>query len=295
MEEYILLFETYLKNEKKMAHNSVLAYKRDLLELEGFLGEKAREGLDGICNTDIISYLLHLKNQGKSAATVNRKLASIRAFFQFAVAQGMMKENPSFNIKSPKIERKAIEYLTVEEVERLLSQPDASIKGLRDRALLELMYAAGMRVSEVAGANLTDLNLRIGFITCDGELGKARIIPLGRPARAALETYIYDSRPRIVGGRDDCGALFVNYNGCRLTRQGIWKVLKEYAKDSGLSDKLKPQTLRNSFAVHMVQNGADLKSLQELLGHEDLTATQIYLSVSKNRIKDVYDKTHPRA
>jgi len=153
-----------------------------------------------------------------------------------------------------------------------------------------------MRVSEIAGANLADINLRIGFIMSGGEHGKARIIPLGRPARAALETYFYEGRPKLIRDDDnDCQALFVNYNGERLTRQGIWKLIKGYAKGADIEHKLTPQTLRNSFAVHMIQNGADLKSVQELLGHEDMTATQIYLSVSKNRIKDVYDRTHPRA
>ncbi|MDD3873984.1 MAG: tyrosine-type recombinase/integrase, partial [Methanosarcina sp.] len=200
------------------------------------------------------------------------------------------------NIKSPRIERKEIQYLTVTEIERLLSQPDDSIKGIRDKALLEILYASGMRVSEIAGADLEDINLRIGFILSRGEYGKARIIPLGRPARAALETYFYEGRPKLIREKNrNCQALFVNYNGERLTRQGIWKLIKQYAKGAGLGKKLTPQILRNSFAIHMIQNGADLKSLQELLGHEDISATQVYLSASKNRIKDVYDKTHPRA
>lgn len=173
--------------------------------------------------------------------------------------------------------------------------PDDSIRGKRDRAILELLYATGIRVNEVIAANVKDVNLRIGFFTCPGESGKARIIPIGRPARAALEEYIYNSRDMMVKDNKDEDALFVNYYGKRMTRQGLWKIMKEYADKAGLSQKLTPHILRNSFAVHMVQNGADLKSLQELLGHEDISATQIYLSVTKNRIKDVYDKTHPRA
>jgi integrase/recombinase XerD len=199
-------------------------------------------------------------------------------------------------IKSPKIARKEIEYLTIEEVENLLAQPDKSDIGLRDTAILEVLYATGLRVSEAISANVDDVNLRMGFITCDGTHGKARIIPLGRPSRAALETYIYDDRNKLLRGKDPSQkALFLNYYGERLTRQALWKILKGYAVAAGIKKKITPQILRNSFAVHMVQNGADLRSLQELMGHEDLSSTQVYLSVARNRIKDVYDNTHPRA
>ena len=166
---------------------------------------------------------------------------------------------------------------------------------MRDSAILELLYATGIRVNEIISANVEDVNLRIGFFTCPGEHGKARIIPMGRPARKAVEEYIFDARDILLKDRKSENALFVNYFGQRMTRQGLWKILKEYAEKAGISNKLTPHILRNSFAVHMIQNGADLKSLQDLLGHEDISATQIYLTVTKNRIKDVYDKTHPRA
>jgi integrase/recombinase XerD len=297
MKDYLLKFAEYLQQDKGVAKNSFLAYSRDIRGFCQFVSEKDIDDLSEVTGTEIISYLLKLKNDGKSAATVNRKLASLRVFFNFMVFNGYLKENPVTNIKSPRIERKEIEYLSLSEVETLMNQPDSSsVKGIRDKALLEILYASGMRVSEIAGANFSDINLRIGFIMSGGEYGKARIVPLGRPARAALETYLYEGRPKLIREQNkEPEALFLNYNGERLTRQGIWKLVKEYAKQVDLDDKLTPQTLRNSFAVHMIQNGADLKSLQELLGHEDITATQIYLSVSKNRIKDVYDKTHPRA
>ena len=166
---------------------------------------------------------------------------------------------------------------------------------MRDRAILEVLYATGIRVIELIDANVEDINLRMGFITCAGEHSKARIVPLGRPARAALETYIYDVRDILLKENRDEKALFVNYFGKRITRQGLWKVLKEYGEKVGIDKKLTPNIIRNSFAVHMLQNGADLKSLQELMGHEDISATQAYLAVTKNRIKDVYDKSHPRA
>lgn len=293
--DYVKDFTDYLRTEKQMSENSFSAYQRDVRDFLTFLGGKGIAEPVEAGNTEVVSYLLKLKSGGRSGATVNRKVASIRAFYSYLLSLGLISQNPTTNIKSPKIQRREVEYFSVEEVEQLLSLPDQSVKGFRDRALLELLYAAGVRVSEAAAANVSDINLRIGFITCSGEHGKARIIPLGRPSRKALEDYIYEGRDKLLRGKEDCGALFLNYCGERLTRQGVWKVMKDYGEQAGLSHQLTPQILRNSFAVHMIQNGADLKSLQELLGHEDITATQIYLSVTKNRIKEVYDNTHPRA
>ncbi|MHC1723133.1 MAG: site-specific tyrosine recombinase [Aminipila sp.] len=298
MNDYLEQFKKYLTSERRMSENSLQAYCRDILEYSRFLEEKNISKLDDGSNTEVVSFVLKLKNDGKSSATVNRKVASLRAFYNFMAAKGYVKENPVVNIKSPKIERKELEYLTIEEIDKLLSLPDNSIKGQRDKAILELMYATGIRVSELIEAKVDDINLRLGFITCNGEHGKARIIPMGRPARAAVENYIFEIRDKLIKNKDaehPQEALFVNYFGEKLTRQGLWKILKEYAEQAGIDNKITPQTLRNSFAVHMIQNGADLKSLQELMGHEDITATQIYLSVTKNRIKDVYDRTHPRA
>lgn len=289
-------FINYLSSEKKMAQNSLEAYKRDVLEFSALIRGKQNLSLNEASNTEVVAWLLKLKNDGKSAATVNRKVASLRAFYNYLTSQRIISNNPTVNIKSPKIERKGIEYLTIAEIENLLSLPDRSMKGIRDRAILELLYATGIRVSEIVEMDLEDVNLRMGFVACTGEHGKARIIPMGRPSRSAVEEYIYEARPKFLREADKKEkALFVNYSGRRLTRQGLWKLLKEYAKLAGIEHKLTPQTLRNSFAVHMIQNGADLKSLQELLGHEDISATQIYLSVSKNRIKEVYDRSHPRA
>ncbi len=295
MDGTIKQYTQYLETEKKMAENSRLAYEADIAELEAFLKERGTQQLLSASNTDIVAWMLKLKNDGRSGSTLNRKLAAVRGFYNYFLRMGEISANPADHIKSPKVQRKQIEFLTVQEMEELLSQPDDSLKGRRDQALLELLYAAGLRVSEAAAAGVGDVNLRIGFVTCSGEHGKARIVPLGRPSREAMERYIYEVRPKLLRGREDEGALFLNYNGSRLTRQGVWKILKEYAQKAGLAHRLSPQTLRNSFAVHMVQNGADLKSIQELMGHEDLTATQIYLSVTKNRIKEVYDRTHPRA
>ncbi|MDR1028187.1 MAG: tyrosine recombinase XerD [Clostridiales Family XIII bacterium] len=296
MDSYFPQFTNYLKDKKKMAANSITAYLRDLREYAAFLDEKQTGAPTDATEADVAAYLLKLKQENRTAATVNRKLASIRAFYKFTNKLGIMSTNPATEIKTPKIARKEIEYLTIAEVEKLLAQPGDTVKGLRDTAILEALYATGLRVSELIETNVDDVNLRMGFITCNGEHGKARIIPLGRPARAALEVYIYEDRGKLLRGKkDEEKALFLNYYGERITRQALWKILKGYAAQAGIEKKITPQTLRNSFAVHMIQNGADLKSLQELLGHEDLAATQIYLSVSKNRIKDVYDRAHPRA
>ena len=275
MEETLRQYAEYLEKEKSMAVNTRMAYEADVAELHSFLLKRGNDQPLTASNTDLVAWMLKLKNDGRSGSTLNRKLAAVRGYYSFFIKKGLISVNPADNIKSPKVKRKQIEFLTVDEVERLLEQPDDTLKGRRDQALLELLYAAGLRVTEAANANVSDLNLRIGFITCNGEHGKARIVPLGRPSREAIEKYVYDIRPQILRDKEDDGALFLNTNGTRLTRQGVWKILKEYAQKAGLENRLSPQTLRNSFAVHMVQNGADLKSIQELMGHEDLTATQI--------------------
>ena len=295
-------FKEYLLNNKALSANSVSAYMRDLPDFQVFLTEKGVFDLDGASKSDIAAWLLNLKKKGMSAATVNRKLASVRAYYKFLVETRGLTADPTSGIRSPRIIRKDIEYLTIDEVERLLSAPADTDIGCRDLAILEMFYATGLRVTELMFVNVDDVNLRMGFVTCTGAHGKARIIPLGRPARIALEKYIYDIRPhfRRSGGsgkhtKKDDGAVFLNYYGERITRQALWKILKSYSEKAGIDKKITPQILRNSFAVHMIQNGADLKSIQELMGHEDPIATQAYLSVSKNRIKDVYDSAHPRA
>ncbi len=292
---YIEKFIAYLKNERKMSPNTLEAYFRDVREFVTFVEERGSSEPEDVTSTDIIAFLNSRKNMGKSAATVNRKLASVRAFFNFLMEDGDITSNPTSGIKSPRIEKKEIEYLSLEEIDKLISAPDDSIKGCRDRAILEVLYATGIRVSELIEADLSDINLRMGFIMCTGEHSKARIVPLGRPARAALETYMYEAREKLLKENKDETALFVNYYGKRITRQGLWKILREYGVKAGIEQKLTPNIIRNSFAVHMLQNGADLKSIQELMGHEDIAATQAYLAVTKNRIKDVYDHTHPRA
>ena len=291
-------FIIYLIEEKKSSDNTCEAYMRDIKAFGEFLQRRGIVALEKAGSNDVAAYMMELKNSGKSKATINRKLSSIRTYYKFLIKKGMMKENPTEDIKSPRIERRELDYLTIEEVETLLLAPDESIKGIRDRAILEVLYATGIRVSEIIELRLKDINLRMGFLTLNGAHGRARIVPMGSMARRALDHYILSSRPALMkdGTPDDPeSVLFVNYLGEAFSRQGFWKLMKQYGRQVGLEDRLTPHILRTSFAVHMVQNGADLKSLQELMGHEDIMATRIYLSVTKNRIKDVYDKTHPRA
>ena len=287
-------FEEYLKKERSMASTSLCAYISDVKEYDIFLSGRGKSPEEA-GNADVAAFLMHLKDAGKSGATVNRKLASVRAYYDYLIGEDRIERDPTGNIKSPRIARREIEYLSIEEVNHLLDATDDTPKGIRDKALLELMYATGMRSSEVSLANIYDLNLKIGFISCTQENGKTRIIPIGRPARAAMERYISEVRDTLIGENGSSDALFVNYMGQRISRQGIWKILKFYGEKAGLSASLSPQILRNSFAAHMIQNGADLKSLQEILGHEDITATKMFLTLSRNRIMDVYDKAFPRA
>lgn len=291
---YINDFEKFLIREKQASDNTVNAYMKDLEHFEDFVVSRGIDRITDVSNSDIVAYLMELKKQGRSKSTVNRRLTSIRTFYKFLLREGKVRENPAEDIKSPRIEKKDIEFLSIDEVNKLMTLPDESIKGIRDRAILELMYATGIRASELIDMKLDDLNMRMGFVKCTGEHSKARIIPIGRPARHALEDYVYDARPVLLKNSTN-EKLFVNYAGESMTRQGLWKILKEYGEEAGLKVRLTPQVLRNSFAVHMLQNGADIKSIQELMGHEDIAATQAYLAVTKNRIKDVYDRAHPRA
>lgn len=288
-------FIDYLKTEKKLAKNSCEAYRRDVSEFVSFEASRGITDVTASSSTEMVAWLHQLKEKGRSASTVNRKVASIRAFYRYLIERGYAQTDPTAGIRSPRIERKEIEYLTIQEIDRLLESPDDSVRGVRDRAILEVLYATGIRVSELIDLNMDSINLRMGFVTCDGSGSRARIIPLGRPARAALEDYISNARLQLVRDRTEEEALFVNQYGRRITRQGLWKILRDYGEKAELSHSLTPHTLRNSFAVHMLQNGADLKSLQELMGHDDITATQVYLSATKSRLKDVYDRAHPRA
>ncbi|MBR6014894.1 MAG: tyrosine-type recombinase/integrase [Firmicutes bacterium] len=284
-------YTVYLEKMGK-SRNTILAYCKDIeIFAKEIGGAGAEKDLATVTNTEIVSYVLRLKNDGASASTINRKLSSLRTYFYFLLAQGRITEDPTVGIKAPKVSEREIEFLSMDEVDRLMQAPDDSVKGLRDRAILELMYATGIRASELIEIKLADVNTRMGMLVCQS---KARVIPFGKPARLALEEYIEHSRD-IILGEGESEFLFLNYNGTPLSRQGLWKILKDYAGKSEIEGPFTPKTLRNSFAVHMLQNGADLKTVQKLMGHDDISATEVYLSATSQRIKDVYDKTHPRA
>ena len=291
--DYINKFEAFLEKERNVSPTTLSAYMADIQEFDAFVKERSKV-LERVGNADIAAFLMHLQHQGKSNSTINRKLASVRQFYNYMISDGRIHHDPTFNIKPPKVERKELEYLSVEEIGRLLDAPDESVRGLRDKALLEVMYATGLRASEICDAEINDVDFRIGYINVRSQK-KARVVPIGKPARAALKAYLDNSRAALLGDKEDCNALFLSYLGEKLTRQGIWKILKFYEDKLELKIKLSPQVIRNSFAAHLIQNGADLKSLQELLGHEDIMATKIYLTVTKNRIMDVYDRAFPRA
>jgi len=295
MKNYISDFNQYLEQEKKCSDTTLKAYTSDTEEFIQFLNKISKYPVNA-SKEDVKAFIEQLNRDGKSPSTINRKLASIRCFYTYLKSEDKIKSIPTEGVKTAKPEKNDIEYLSIEEVELLLSMPDESSKGKRDLALMEMMYATGMRASEVCQANVSDINMSIGFISCYVDKERPRIIPIGRPAKAALKDYLENgSRKSFVGDDEDNDALFVNFLGERITRQGIWKILKYYGDKAGIGDKISPQILRNSFAAHMIINGADLKSLQELMGHEDLAATKLFLSLTKNRIMDVYDRTFPRA
>lgn len=291
-------FSKYLKEERGKAENTILAYLRDIEAFEKFLASEGVVSLEQAENTHIVAYMMNMKGDKKAKSTINRRLSSIRSYYHWLMNTGYIDNDPTNRIKAPRVSKKDISFLSIEEVERLLDVPDESIKGMRDQAILEILYATGIRISEAIELKLSDVNMGMGFVECNGNHGRARIVPFGGPAKKAMKKYLELSRPALMNGRDvkDLnGPLFVNVQGEGFTRQGIWKLLRMYGEQAHLTERLTSQTLRNSFAVHMVRNGIDMKALQELMGHEDIMATQAYYKHIRNRIRDIYTRTHPRA
>ncbi len=293
MEKNICDFIEYLHEKKNVSHNTEISYQRDLKKLEEYLHGCGIEKLENVRETDLQRYISERKKENYASATVSRNIASIRAFFQYLLKEGIIKEDPSENLKPPKVERKIPQILSVQEVDRLMSMPNTNTaKGMRDKAMLEMLYATGMRVSELLHLKVSDLNLQFGYVICHGEEHE-RIIPIGNTCREILEQYMKASRGALVKNKEE-SALFTNCSGKAMSRQGFWKILKGYAADAGIHQDITPHTLRHSFAVHMLQNGADVRSVQELLGHADISSTQMYLDVNTAKLRDVYMKTHPR-
>ena len=293
MEKQISLFLEFLQNDKKLSDNTLQSYKRDIKQYESYVQENNMDYLK-VNEEKIRNYLDYLNEIGKKSSTVSRNLASIRSFYQFLIRIKELDSDPTQNIQSPKVAKRVPSILTSKEVELLLEQPkEVDLKGMRDKAMLEFAYATGMRVTEIISLNIEDVNLNEGYVACKYG-SKQRNIPLGTLSLKALKQYIEEARPYII--RDESvTALFVNINGRRLTRQGFWKIVKYYKEQAHISKEITPHVLRHSFATHLLQNGADLKAIQTMLGHSDISSTQVYMQFQDEGLKNVYRKTHPRA
>lgn len=294
MEQAIDAFVVYLHNIKKTSDNTEMSYRRDLSKLCAFLKLRGIEKVEEIRRDDLCDFVQELEEKQLKAATVSRHIASVKAFCHYLCKEELVTSDLSEGLRAPKVEKHLPEIISVKEADTLLEQPTADTpKGMRDKAMLELLYATGIRVSELIGLNVGDVNLTVGFIRCRGN-EKERIIPLYQTAIKALQDYLRDIRPRIVAN-DEEDALFVNMSGERMSRQGFWKIIKYYQEKAEIDKDITPHTLRHSFAVHLLQNGADLRSIQEMLGHADISSTQIYTHIIKKQLNDVYHKAHPRA
>ncbi|KON87161.1 recombinase XerD [Sporosarcina globispora] len=297
MDDQLKDFIHYLLVEKGLAKNTIVSYERDLKSYLKYLrSEEKISSLENVQRMQIVQFLGFLKKQGKSSKTLARHIASLRAFHQFLLREKAVGHDPSVHIETPQMERSLPKVLNMQEVETLLDFPEIKDHfGLRDKAMLELLYATGIRVSELIGLNIGDVHLTMGFVRCIGKGNKERIVPIGRTASEALERYLNEGRRKFVSKKYKDEALFLNHHGKRLSRQGFWKILKRLAQEAGIEKELTPHTLRHSFATHLLENGADLRAVQEMLGHADISTTQIYTHVTKTRLKDVYSQYHPRA
>ena len=293
MEKHIKQFLDFIQNEKKLSNNTLQSYNRDINQYKEYLETNKMNYLK-VDNEQIKEYLNYLQEIGKKTSTISRNLASIRSFYQYLIRIKKIRRNPTENIQSPKVAKRVPSVLTSQEVELLLDQPkDVDLKGTRDKAMLEVAYATGMRVTEIISLNIEDVNVAEGFVTCRA-VGKQRTIPLGSLSIKALKEYIEEARPIMIRDENE-KSLFVNVNGKRLTRQGFWKIVKFYKEQAHISKDITPHVLRHSFATHLLQNGADLKAIQSMLGHSDISSTQVYMQFQDSGLKNVYKKAHPRA
>ena len=293
MEKQLKQFFEFLESGKKLSNNTLQSYKRDLTQFETYLKDN-KKNYSKLKTEDIREYIQYLHENGKKASTISRGLASIRSFYQYEVKNRKIKVDPTEGIQSPKIEKRVPSVLTSKEVELLLDQPkNVDLKGTRDKAMLEFAYATGMRVTEIISLDIDDVNLEEGYVVCKtGE--KQRTIPLGTMSLKALKDYIENARDILIKNEKE-QSLFVNINGKRLTRQGFWKIIKYYKEQAHITKDITPHVLRHSFATHLLQNGADLKAIQSMLGHSDISSTQVYMQFQNEGIKNVYRKAHPRA
>ena len=293
MERQLKYFFDFLENDKKLSDNTLQSYKRDLKQFKRYI-EACEINYNHVKEEDIKDYIKELQEEGKKASSISRCIASIRSFYQFVLKRKKIKVDPTANIQSPKIEKRVPSVLTSKEVELLLDQPkDVDLKGTRDKAMLEFAYATGMRVTEIISLNIDDVNLEEGYVTCKTG-NKQRTIPLGTMSLNALKEYVDDARDVLIKN-DDEKALFVNVNGGRLTRQGFWKIIKYYKEQAHITKDITPHVLRHSFATHLLQNGADLKAIQTMLGHSDISSTQVYMQFQDEGLKNIYKKAERQA
>ena len=293
MDNQISSFLEFIKNDKKLSDNTLQSYRRDILQYKSYL-ETNKMNYTKVKNKDMKEYLQHLKDINKKPSTISRNLASIRLFNQYLLKNGKIKSDPTEGISSPKIDKRVPNILTTQEVSLLLDQPkNVDLKGIRDKAMLEFAYATGMRVTEIISLDIDDINLEEGFAVCKNG-NKQRKIPLGSLSLKALKEYVEESRPILIKTEQE-KALFVNINGKRLTRQGFWKIVKFYKEQAHITKEITPHVLRHSFATHLLQNGAELKAIQSMLGHSDIASTQVYMQFQDESLKNVYKKAHPRA
>ena len=295
MKDLLAEFLDYLLIERGLANNTISAYRRDIQGYIAFLQLQRIKDINETSRTTIVSYLLLMQKNGKASSSISRACAAIKAFYQYLFRENLIDEDATANLETPKFEQRLPRVLTLEEVESVLNQPDITKPtGLRDRAMIELLYATGMRVTELISLSLGDVNTQMGFLRCFGKGSKERIIPVNSSAISYLNTYLANTRSVLLKGKQS-DILFVNSRGGRLSRQAFWKAIKKYAKMAKINKQITPHTLRHTFATHLIENGADLRAVQEMLGHADISTTQIYTHISRSRIKEVYDKTHPRA
>jgi len=293
VEDYI----HFIQVERQLSVNTLASYRRDLESYVNFLqNAEGMANFNHIERTTILRHLEQLRVQGKTSRTIARHISSIRSFHQFLLREKRAESDPTVHLEMPTIEQKLPKILSIEEIEALLTAPNRSKpQGIRDLAMLELLYGSGMRISELIALDLADIHLTMGFVRVFGKGGKERIIPLGKNALSAISTYLNNARGQLQGKYPKTDAFFINQRGKRLTRQGCWKLMKEHALKAGIQHELTPHTLRHSFATHLVENGADLRAVQEMLGHADISTTQIYTHISKTRLSEVYKQFHPRA
>jgi len=294
MKKLILEFTEFLKTEKGASINTITSYERDLRYFSDYLNKLGINKFENVNQTSVMSYVYELQKSNKSSSTISRTIASIRSFYNYFSDKGFMIGNPLKGFESPKVEKHLPDILSINDVETLLKQPDIkTFKGLRDKAMLEVLYATGIRVTELISLRFTDIDLSLGYIKC-GDGIKSRIIPIGSKAVSALEMYINEARNSFIS-EETKHLLFLNTKGGNMTRQGFWKIIKTYTSKAGISSSITPHTLRHSFAAHLLENGADIQAVQEMLGHSDISTTLVYVKMNNNRLKDVYAKSHPRA